>query len=317
MACSGPTDSMIGSPGEPNICKQKCNLSFSYMPTSLQATKQDNYGYIEFKPSDPNISVAVQYKSKNYVPISFMVFNTPIHNFYTTANKPVGELIISHTKDGSSEKLYICIPIQEIQDHHNSGKLGFILNETINMQPTTHQINLSNFKFSDFIPKKTYYNYTGTPLSPIQDGEGGLCGTRSEYVVFSVVDSALYLTKDEVTSLQNLKENRIVKYNNNKISLSDTAPGLLSGDDIWIDCTPVGQSGSEYVPISDAAGGVDFLKNISIGSLLSMLTPYVSVIIGILIMLGIWKLGNYLYSPKCTPTGALCDLTSGKSHKCK
>lgn len=317
MVCSGPTESTIGSPGEQNICKQKCKLSFSYTPTSLVAKKHTDYGYIEFKPRDPNISVAVQYKSINYVPINFMVFNKPIHNFYTMANEPVGELIICHMKEGSSsEKLYICIPIQAIKDHPKSGKLGTILSKTVNITDAA-VIQLSNFKFSDFIPKKTYYNYTGTPLYKIQEQDDDICETKCEYVVFSTVDSALYLSPSEVSALYNLGEHKITKYKNDNISLSDLAPGLMNGDDIWIDCTPVGNSGSEYVPISDSGGGVDFLKNISVGSLLTMLTPYISIIIGVLLMLGIWKLGNYLYSPKCKPTGALCDLSSGKSHKCK
>lgn len=315
-ACSGPTKSVIGS-SVPKTCNQKCNLSYSYSPTSLIAKKNDAYGYFEFTPTDNSSTATVQYNGSHYVPISFMVFNTPIHTFHTkAAHPPVGELIISHTKENSQEKLYICIPIQEIKDHPKSGKLGFILNKTINMQPTTHQINLSNFKFSDFIPKKTYYTYTGTPIHPIHETDGNLCGTESEYVVFSVEDSALYLTKDEVSPLSNIGEHRVSTFDNDEIFLSDSPPGLMGGDDIWIDCTPVGQSGSEYVPISDAGGGVDFLKKISFDSILNMLTPQMPIVIGVLIMLGIWKLGNYLYSPKCTPKGALCDLTSGKSHKC-
>jgi hypothetical protein len=315
MACSGPTNNAIGLPSK-KTCNKTCTLSFSYMPTSLVA-KTTDYGYIEFTPRDNSSAATVQYKSTPYVPHSFMVFNKPIHTFHTVgANEPVGELIISHTKEGSPNKLYICIPIQAIEDHPKRGKLGTILNQTANMDPTK-EIQLTNFKFSDFIPKKTYYNYVGTPIHPIHGGGDNLCGTSCEYVVFSTVNSALYLTKDEATTLSNIGEHQVRTFDNDEIFMSDSPPGLMGGDDIWIDCTPVGQSGSEYVPISDAGGGVNFLKKISFDSIINMLTPQMPIVIGVLIMLGIWKLGNYLYSPKCTPTGAMCDLTSGKSHKCK
>ena len=106
--CNGPNKNPIGG-STTNMCKFKCNISFSYPLTSIIARKKKKY--IELTSSDtskPNVTFNnIKYTSQN-----ILLFNTPIHN-YLDGGSIVAELVIVHHKENSSnEKLYICFSLR-------------------------------------------------------------------------------------------------------------------------------------------------------------------------------------------------------------
>lgn len=307
--CKGPNQKAIGS-NTSNMCNFKCNISFSYPLTSIIAQKKKKY--IEIKPSDLSAKPNVTFNNIKYTSNNILLFNTPIHTYLEDASI-VAELVIVHLKENSSnEKLYICMPIRAVSSNQfNNGVLSRVIKEVKNDDGGGIQIDLSNFKFSNFIPKTTYYNYKGSTI-PLDD-EIETCSNKCEYIVFSSENSNIFITNEEHTTLANMIGNHgITGKSNSEIFLSENPPGLIDGDDIYIDCKPVGSDKPKFVAVTDIGAGI--LSKMSLSSILNAITPYILIIVGILIMVLIWKFIGYLYSPKCK--GDMCTPEIPGTTKC-
>lgn len=306
--CRGPNKKAIGS-NTPNMCKFKCNVSFSYPLTSIIARKKKKY--IEIKPSDLSAKPNVTFNNIKYTSTNILLFNTPIHK-YLDGGSIVAELVIVHHKENSiNEKLYICMPIRAVENNQfNNGVLSRVIKDVKNNDNSATQIDLSNFKFSNFIPKTTYYNYKGSTI-PLYDEI--VCSNKCEYIVFSAENSNIFITTDEQEMLADMVGGHgIVGGSTSEIFLSENPPGLIDGDDIYIDCKPVGSDKPKFVAVTDI--GVGILSKLSLSSILNAISPYILIIVGILIMVLIWKFIGYLYSPKCV--GDMCTPEIPGTTKC-
>ena len=304
--CKGPNKNPIGKTNS-NMCNYKCNVYFTYPLTSFIARKKIQY--IEMKASDLSAKPNVTFNNMKYTSTDILLFNTPLHEYIDDTSVGAELVIVHHKQNSTNEKLYICVPIRVVENNHfNNGVLSRVIKDVKNNDESATQIDLSNFKFSNFIPKTTYYNYRGSTI-PLYDEI--VCSNKCEYIVFNAENSNIFITGDEKKILSDLiGEHSIVRGSKSEIFLSENPPGLIDGDDIYIDCQPVGQDKPKFVAVKDI--GAEIITWFSASKILTALTPYILIIIGFLIMFLIWKFIGYLYSPKCAEDMCTPDIPGVK-----
>lgn len=300
MTCTAPSNSSFSGGNYPD-CDMKCGLQYEYPLTTIVVDKSSpDRGFIECLVDKHNPSVT--FAGQKYQAISFIIFGNPIHNY--NSSSVVGELVIIHNKDQNpNTALYICIPISEGNGTIDVSGPGSYLNkilENINdtggsEYPTT--INLENFKLSKFIPHAKYFTYSGMSQGLPQTTYNS-CSIESNYIVFSS-QYALPLSKIGSSIFDRYKNNNYPQttVDNNNIYISVNPPGTNTEDDIYIDCRPVGQDKPEYVSIATKDAG--WFSGVNFTDIINKIYPFIFFIIGIIIMICIWKFAVYWYSPTC------------------
>lgn len=331
MTCQVPSQNISDAILKPNICDNKCKLNYQYNNTSLLVTMSD-IGYYNFKSDNENVP-SVEYNSTKYAATGFNLYYGPVHNY---GNDNVNaELIIMHIKkdsrgDSNENNLCICIPVV-IHDGGAGGNLDKVLtalsnamdgqdippypfanaSEECKNNPTNNScgitINPANFNLGKLIPEQNYITYTGSDIM----NESCSSTNNTRYIIFNNSDPTKMLTLSK-TQASNTKFDQL-SAPDGKPRHYDTSdkgpddgfysypyiPGESMEDNIFIDCKPVVTTETKKKDTYVTIGTPAFLSKISFTQILGYVSDYIPTIIGVILMIILWKLGNYLYGPKC------------------
>lgn len=256
-------------------CDLKCSYSFNYNNSSCVATNRGDYISLSY---DKSSSPPVLYNTTGYDVQEIRLYTPSLHSY--AGSKTDGELIIVHTSNTGANPLLVCIPIRS----NNTSSISSMFFKTVvdtvsNSAPADGEsttINIPKYNLTGLVPRKPFFSYSATePYQP--------CSSSVEYIVYVPLNASLDMMSDTLTKLQT-----IISSNSYDIK---TGPALFYnekgprhggvGDDIYIDCQPVGSSEetTEVVTDTGSGGSIDYediLKN-----------PVVQLIIGSLIFVAL------------------------------
>lgn len=334
MACQVPSQNLSDASLKPNVCDDKCKLNYNYNATSLLVTQDTSVGYYNFRSENENVP-SVEYNSTKYAATGFNLYNGPVHNYGSNSGVNAEVIIMHKIKDSLSasneENLCICIPI--IIKDSGAGSPLDILVESLsnamdgknslpdyifgskcsnNVKDETDQscgvhISTANFKLGDLIPEENYIVYVGSDIM----NQSCSSRTNTRYVVFNKATNPMVLSKTQATNskLVNLPTehyDQSEKGPDGGFYVFPFVPGEnADGDDIYIDCKPVETTDTKKKETLITIGPPAFLSGISFTKILNFLSDYIPTIIGVILMIMLWKIGNYLYGPKCP--GSNCE----------
>jgi hypothetical protein len=329
MTCLVPSQIISDATLKPNVCDNKCSLSYNYNNTHLLVTQDKKTGYYNFKSDNENVP-SVEYNSTKYAATGFNLYYGPVHNY---DNKEVNaEIIIMHIKKGSpgdsnEDNLCICIPVV-IHDGGAGGPLDMIMtalsnamdgkviptypfiSEVCKNNPSDNSctagagINITpaNFNLGDFIPEQNYIVYAGSDIM----NESCSSTNNTRYIIFNNSDPTkmLILSKTQAsnTGLLNLTTDHYETSEKGPVGGFQQypyIPGESMEDNIFIDCKPVVTSETKEKNTYVTIGTPAFLSKISFTQILGYISDYIPTVVGVILMIILWKLGNYLYGPKC------------------
>ena len=263
MKCTAPLD--INTTQSTN-CSLKCAYWYNYGNSTCNIVNDTEYLSIKYDGQSD-----VVYNTSKYTPTEVKIFKPALHTF--DGVKPEAELIIVH--NNSEGGLLVCIPITS-SDSNTSIALSDIITAAPQQSDPSKVINVNNFNLNDFVPKSSYYSYTGNPAWD--------CGSSSlyDYIVFKPPNGILLKT-DVLSSLDSLISGTSVEqvkgtsYFN---KLGTTKNGFQGDGQIYIDCQPTGESG-EIIYKEDTTS---LPSEIDYTSTQNTLLGMLSIIIGMVII---------------------------------
>lgn len=277
----------------PNKCIEKCDCIMYSSRTNYTAQNNANK-FFNITPQSDNPS-KINFYGKNNTFAFLSIYSKPMHNFSgENGNTPDGEIIIDF---GSSA---ICIPFGKSGSNtHGSNLLASIITTCCKQLPSSSGANnatsnVPEFSLLDLVP-------IDKPFETYDSNNGDSNKTQKQYsvIVFSI-KYCIYLNSsifDNLFKVLNITpdtptyclEKNLILYDDiyqfeNKIGITN---GNL-GDDIYIDCSPTGQSEEEDVLInkSDANADASFeiTKNIFTNKLFQAML-FGIIVLGVLIAL--------------------------------
>ena len=257
-------------------CDLKCSYRFHYSNSSCVATNRGDYISISY---DKSSSPPVLYNATGYNVQEIRLYTPSLHSYNNS--KTDGELIVVHTSNTGAVPLLVCIPIKSNNTSSDSALFFNTLIDTVaSSAPSEGEsttVNVSKFNLDFLVPKKPFFSYSATePYQP--------CSENVDYIVFATLQASLDMMPDTLTTLQT-----IIQSNPYDIK---TGPSLFynekgagqgsAGDDIYIDCQPVGSSEETSEVVTDNGGSTmsfsEWLNNplvkLILGSLLFIIILY-------------------------------------------
>ena len=276
-------------------CDLKCEYKFNYSNTSIVA--QNNGDYLLLKYQNSSVP-PVLYNGEAYSVDEIRIYAPSLHTY--SGSRADAEILISHSS--GSKNLIVSVPLRISAIKSKSSKFFDLLVENVvNLASKPSQnvmINNTLLSLNDFIPEKKYYSYNGTlPYLP--------CNGKYDYVVFNVNDEAFStISSSALQKFKSVISVSSITTKNNKFFASTKPAKMGTGpdeeDDIYIECNPTGELGKTlvdegvsldgtsnrrnyYADILNGLQGKNFLDNSA-----------VQILLGILIMLGIYKISKNL-----------------------
>lgn len=283
MSCPNATAPInISIQNVTNTCDYKCAYSFSYHNSSCVATNRGDYVALSY---DNASASSVSYNSLSYNVQEARIYIPSLHSY--SGSKTDGEFIIVHVSATGGKPLLVSIPIRVNNSNSVSSQLFKQVVGTMGNlahsdgQSTT--VTLDQYNFNTLVPKKPFYSYSATePYQP--------CVTNVDYVVFDPMTASLDMTNDTLNTLRSIISNNnydiktgpLLFYNEKGAKY-----GTSTGDQIYIDCTPLSATDNDMVEVVTQTG-----SSMSIGDLMSSpyFYPIIAIIIIILILVGTSKL---------------------------
>ena len=253
-------------------CDYKCSYSFTYNNSACVATHRGDYISLSY---DKSTSPPVLYNSTGYDVQELRLYTPSLHSY--NDSKTEGELIVVHSSTTGTNPLLVCIPIKS----NNTSSVSALFFQTVvdtvsNSAPSdgeTTTVNVPKYNLSYLVPRKPFYSYSATePYQP--------CSSSVEYVVFEPLEAHLDIMPETLSTLQtviqsnpyDVKTGPSIFYNEKGVGKGST------GDDIYIDCQPVGESEETTEVVTDMGGASfsfkDWFKN-----------PMVKIILGTLVFI--------------------------------
>jgi carbonic anhydrase len=258
-------------------CDLKCNYSFKYNDSSCTATNRGDYISLSY---DASSSPPVLYNNSGYDVKEVRMYTPSLHSY--NGVKTDGELIIVHSSITGAKNMLVCIPIKM----NNSNDVSSILFTSVvdvmsRNAPTdgeTTNVTIAKYNLDLIVPKHPYFSYSGTePFQP--------CSTSVDLIVFGPLISALHITQDTLNNLKKIiSTNSYDVKTGNSLFYNEKGPGKSgAGDEIYIDCQPVGQSDETMQIVTDTSYSTmsyaDIINNplfkIIMGSLIFIILLYV------------------------------------------
>lgn len=295
MTCnqaSAPIDINFNNAG---TCDLKCEYKFNYSNSSIVA--QNNGDYLLLKYENSSVP-PVLYNGEAYTVDEIRIYAPSLHTY--NGSRSDAELLITHSS--GSRNLLVSVPLRVSAVKSKASKFFDLLVENVanlaNKPSQNVMINNTLLSLNDFIPEKKYYSYSGTlPYLP--------CNGNYDYVVFSVSDDSFSaISNSALQKFKSIISVSSITTKSNKFFASTKAAkmgtGPDEGDDIYIECNPTGElgqtlvdegAGSEltsnrrnyYADIFNGIKGKNFLDNSA-----------VQVLLGVLIMVGVYKASKVL-----------------------
>lgn len=245
MSCSSsnaPID--ISSSNSSGKCDYKCDYRFKYHTSSCVGKNMGDYISLSY---DNTSSSFVTFNLISYVVKEVRIYHKSLHSF--NGNKLDAEIIIVHISNTGEMPLLVCIPIKV--SNSTSISSDFFKNIVTNMaknapsEGDSSTIKINNYNLNSLIPKKSFYSYTATePYQP--------CSEKVNYVVYDASEIYLDISQDVYNSLQKIiTENYYTVKSGISFFYNSKGPNTSTGDDIYIDCQPVGQSEETTTIVND------------------------------------------------------------------
>jgi len=311
MACTTATAPIdISSSKITGNCDYKCAYSFFYNNSSCVAHNQGDLYYLSIS-YDKSSSPPVVYNSAGYDVYEIRIYSPSLHTY--SGSKTDAEMIIIHNSNTGANPLLVCIPIKSSNTSTVSA-LFFrtLINTVANSAPAngeTTTVNAPNFNLNELVPHKPFYSYTATvPYQP--------CNGQVEYVVFDPQNAYLDMMPETLQRFYNIiPQNPYNPYegpNMPNLFFNQKGPGSggVSGNEIYIDCQPVGASENTTQMVTDMGSGTGSIS-ISIQDWLN--NPYVRIVLGslifVLLLYGVKNLLGVFHAKK----GGSVSSTTGSS----
>jgi len=250
-------------------CDLKCDYSFHYKNSSCIATNRGDYISLSY---DNSSSPPVSYNATGYNVKEVRIYTPSLHSY--SGSKTDGEFIIVHNSISGTKPLLVCIPIKMSGSNSVSSELlTNIIDTCSNNAPANGEsttVNVKKYNLNLFVPKKAYYSYSATePYQP--------CSTDVDYIVYEPLNTTMDISLDSLTKLRtfitsnpyDVKKGVALFYNEKGAKNSS-----IEGDQIYIDCQPVGQSESTETVITTTSTPI----SLDLSTILN--NPIVKLILG-------------------------------------
>jgi hypothetical protein len=248
--------------------------------------------HLKFSYDAPDSTVI--YNDVNYSVKDIRLYKPSLNEYY--GSHVDAELIIQHIGNGA-DNLLVCIPIITSNNKSSSSTLfnNLIPYAPVNGNPPV-SVNINNYNLNYIVPRGAYYSYTGTlPYDSLN-------GTYN-IIVFDYSKVKANMNTSNMSTLGTLivptNENVNNDYNSNILyynAAGTTNDALITGDDIYIDCKPVGSSESDSTTISSGntssatdTAGTGFTATELFNS------PYFDVVLGIVGFLLLTGTAKHIY----------------------
>ena len=238
MSCSSASSPINISKAGTGDCRLKCNYSFNYSPTSLQATNRGDFIRVSM---DKSPQPPVVYNTERYNVQEMRIYHPSLHTY--GGKHAAGEILIMHNAVSGGSNMIVSIPI--VDNGGSSSMMDELITQvarSANTKGGKMNINLPVFSLEKIVPKAPYYNYSGTlPYDP--------CNGSYEYVVFDL-SHPVSLTKASHSRLLKITKAASYGIKQPKDGLFYNSKGvssLVSQDEIYIECNPTGSDGSTMI----------------------------------------------------------------------
>jgi hypothetical protein len=244
------------------------------------------------------------FNSAAYDVSEIRIYTPSLHSY--SDSKTNGEMIIVHHSNTGANDLLVCIPIK--LNNSNSASAIFmqaLISTVSNNAPSEGgqtSVNINRFNLNNLVPHKPFFSYTATlPYQP--------CNSKVEYVVFDPTNAYLDITEDSLNKLYSLISQNpydIKKGPNLFYNQKGPGSGGALGNEIYIDCQPVGASEETSQIVSDGSGytssAIDFLNNPIVKIVLAS-SLFIILLYGVKYMLSVFKSSRGGASPEANLKG--------------
>jgi len=288
-------------------CSAKCSFSFKYQTGSVSIKNVDS-SHLELMYSSGRTAPVI-FNGEKYNVSTIYIVTRPIHYFDGEDSNQVGEILIYHTSLEGALPLIVAIPLVRsyVGTTLGSSSLENIISiasdETAGAGDEV-TVNNDNFTLNDYFPpaKTPFYSYQGNNFL----GTSHISGETVHYIVYKK-DNGILLNDDNnssLTKLQNITLNSFILVDTSKdisadndeikekMFINNTGALEFEGeDDIYIDCSPTGDSDNDVAFKLDAnsmSGGVTAEKYEF------MLTVVTRFAICIMVIVVVWYAPFYL-----------------------
>lgn len=295
MSCPNATAPVNISKAIAGDCKLKCNYSFDYKTSSLQATNKGQF--LKFV-LDKQIEPPVVFNTEKYEVYEVKIFQPSLHTY--GGKHVAAEIVVVHNAIAGTSNLLVCIPVTATSN--TTGVIDSLINQVAskaNTKGAQASIDIQTFSLSKVVPKAPYYNYKGTlPYEP--------CNGSYEYVVFGK-DQALNITPAALVNLKKIITASSYDIKKPKDGLFYNSSGvspIVSADEIYIECNPTGDDGTIMIGKEKEASNSsnnqtpEWLENIITNwkNLLWVLVAFVIFFGSLYIVQNFGKLGKSIHS---------------------
>ena len=288
-------------------CSSKCSFSFKYPSSSLKLTNNSAYLELDY---DNGTTSPVIFNAEKYKVHKIYILNKSLHYFEGTS--AIGEILIYHISLEGALPLIVSIPIS------NSSSAGSTLGtsslenvisiayENTLKSNDSVTLNTNSFTINDYFPPPgtPFYTYKGENF--LQNSH--FSGENVHYIVYDH-NNGVYLdqSSDSSNKLNTLITTNTILNNDNinaaetgnddedfkkKLFINNNGASIFEGDDdIYIDCSPTGDSDEEVafnLKANSITGGITSQKY---NFMLSVITKFS---ICIVIILVIWYAPYYI-----------------------
>lgn len=290
MSCTAPvnlTSTNVGS------CHLKCDYAFSYGDSNATITNNATYISLSY---DQLAQPPVIYNADKYQVREVRIYSPSLHRY--EGQQADAEMLVMHSS--GSKKLIVSVPLVVSSSRTKSSRFldqvaDYMRNFTSSSGQTASMGN-ATWNLNDFIPEKRYFSYSGTaPFPPCNNGYDFVAFSTSDYAQASISSNALASIKSGISNSGIAVKSNTLFYSTNtaKASLDSVS------DDIYISCQPVGES-EEKTVVSNGNGQANFIKDLSeyMEKDKILKNPYFQSIVAVLVMLGVYKLGKFVFDRK-------------------
>ena len=262
-------------------CDKKCSYSFHYNNSLCVATNRGDYISISY---DKSSSPPVFYNAIMYDVQEIRLYTPSLHSYNNS--KTEGELIIIHVSNTGATPLLVCVPIKSNNSSSVSALFFKTLVDTVASNAPSDEetttVNVSKFNLDMLVPRKPFFSYSSTePYQP--------CTENVDYIVFSSLQNSLDIMSDTLIKLQSIiSSNPYDVKVGPKLFYNENGPNKANGDEIYIDCQPVGSSNESSEIVMDTGNS----SSLTINDLLK--NPFIKLLLGSLLFIIILYSLKYL-----------------------
>ena len=308
MACTGnlaPVNMM--DTNNLQKCDVTCNYQFSYGSSTCKVTPNGNYISYKYDGAS-NVTYNDTTPGSKYNVEEIRIYAPPLNKYGAASSKSAAaELFIHHTNPTTGKNLLVCVPIAVSNSTSRASQVfSQIITNAIDKDSGLQSLNVNNFTLDALVPLTEFYQYNGSiPYSP--SGNSSCSNTNADIILFPANNSVNMSEQTYATLSSLVIANSVLDLQMpSSVGMRYNERGTTSnegdvGDDIYIECNPVGDDGEDIGP-SEAGGEssgpatrAESDTSKSTGYVVDLLLKSLAVIAGIaIIALGARYINNYL-----------------------